>query len=145
MVRFTVISVALYVVGHVTSWDYVSCLAIPLLWGVAASFSVAVVLDGTVYARMRRRNGWRVTTFVVGNAVLHFLPLAYPPATTRSITWWDGLRSSVTHLTWAWLESGGTFVLDDVYVPMAPWMWRACLGVAVVVQCVVVPAWVVCV
>ena len=140
MVSFTIISVTLYTIAHAATWDYLSSLVIPTIWGVATSFTTALLLDSTVYARMRRHRGWSMTTFVVGNIVLHFFPLVFPPLLeTRKITMWDGTRAAVMHITWAYSESHGTFVLDDVYVPMKPWMWYTCLGISTVTEVVLVP------
>ena len=139
MVEFTNISVVLYLLAHVTTWDYVSSLAIPTTWGVATSFSVAFVLDPTVYVRMRRRRGWSLTTFVLGNLLLHFVPLVYPPPLSRPLTWWDGMRSAVMHLSWALTESNGSLVLDDIYVSLSPLFWGVCFITSTITEVVLVP------
>ena len=139
MVSFTSISVLIYLLAHLTAFDFVSSLAIPTTWGVATSFSVAIFLDTTVYVRMRHRRGWSLTTFVLGNLLLHFLPLFYPPPLSRSLTWRDGARASVVHISWALVESKGSFVLDDIYVPLRPCFWYICFVVSTLTELILVP------
>lgn len=139
MVSFTTISVLLYLIAHVTAWDYISSLVIPTTWGVATSFSVAFVLDPTVYVRMRCRRGWSLTTFVLGNLLLHFVPLVFPPPLSRTLTWWDGMRSAVMHLSWALIESNGSLILDDTYVHIRSVFWGVCFITSTITEVILVP------
>lgn len=140
-VTFTSVTFFLYTFAHIIQWEEVSAVCIPLLWGVIVSFGLARVLDSTVYARMRKHRGWSLVTFHAGNVILHYLPLAFPPLLTRRLTHRDGLCAAVLQLTWAVVVSdGGLFVLDSVYVPMRPWMWKTCLMASTLTEILIVPA-----
>ena len=142
MVSITTLSLVLFTIAHVTQWEYLCALVVPLMWGVTLSFSSAILFDKTAYARIRRHRGWNMSTFVAGNVCLHFVPLMFPPPLERCITWWDGTYAATLHLTWGLYESGGTLVLDHVYVPMQPWMWRMGFVVSTVTDVILVPlAW----
>ena len=140
-VTFTSVTLFLYTIAHIVPWEEASAVCIPLLWGVVVSFGLAGVLDSTVYVRMRKDRGWSLATFHSGNVILHYLQLAVPPPLTRRLTHWDGFCAAVLQLTWAAIVSdGGLFVLDSVYVPMRPWMWRTCLLASTLTEILIVPA-----
>ena len=61
-VSFTTISVILYTIAHAATWDYLSSLVIPTIWGVATSFTTAFLLDSTVISSVPRRERVRMDT-----------------------------------------------------------------------------------
>lgn len=140
-VTFTSVALLLFFCSHLFAWERGSAVCIPVLWGVVASFSTAPLLDPTVYERMRRRQGWTVVEFHVGNLVIHILPLVWTPPLSRPIGFSDGVAAAVLHLLWgvAASDAGRVLVLDEVYVPLDPWMWRSCFVVSTITEAVLVP------
>lgn len=113
----TALGLALGLQSH--TWAVAACL----LWGVAASFCCAPLLDATVYPRMRARRGWSWSLFHAGNVALHIAPLAltvaHPPTRATPV---HGLAAAAVHTAWGRCVGGSHLCLDDVYVSMYTWM-----------------------
>ena len=133
MCTFTSICFSLFVISHFMNSRFLGTICKPLLWGTAISFSLAYILDNSVYERIRKRRGWSMTTFILGNCILHFLPLFFPPPILHNPTWY-GLYSVFIHLTWGLIKTNGTLVLDECYVPMKPGEWIICFTIATFVE-----------
>ena len=133
MVSFTTFALLLYACAHALASHTLGSVAVPTLWGVATSFSVAPLLDPDCYERIRRRRGWSVPTFWVGNLALHFVPLCFPPPLhPAGIEWHHGAAATALHVGWWILESNGTFLLDATYVSATPCTWYTATEVLLV-------------
>lgn len=149
MVRFTVVALAMTTAGWILGPDsHVWAVATCLLVGTALSFSVVPLLDASAYGRMAERNGWTMWEFHVGNAVLHYLPLAAVwyvswPAQSDDVydnakrgqgsgegRWQHGVAAAAVHFVWAMWHSRGTMCLDAMYVPLEPRHWAVLWAVA---------------
>lgn len=137
---FTHITLALALWGLWRGVDsHAWAVAVCLLWGSLLSFTAAPLVDPTVYARMRRKNGWSTLVFHAGNLVLHVAPLgvtfSWPPT---DMTLAHGVVAVLTHAAWGVWAGGATLCLDDVYVPLHDWRvpwgvaWASEIGAAVV-------------
>lgn len=127
--QFTAVAWTVLVLGWAAA-PSLGGLAKPLFWGSTVSFTLAPAFDATAYERMRRRRGWGVVTFWAGNLALHFAPLWALASTPTTV--WDGVCAAALHVAWATWETGGTFRLDDCYVPLPRRVWVWLLASAVV-------------
>ena len=109
-----------------------------LIWGVLVAFTAARIIDDTVYKRMQVKNAWSILKFHVGNVVLHIVPAAltfyYPPV---GICFAHGVVAALLHVAWTFVVSGGTMVLDTMYVPLPRRLWLQLLAVAVFAELMV--------
>ena len=133
MCPLTNISFFLYIVAYTTKSRVVGSLAKPLLWGVAIPFTLVYFLDNTSYQRMREKRGWNILTFWSGNLLLHYVPLVLPPPTFDKNPWY-GLYAAMIHLTWAVIETNGTFILDDCYISLSKWIWYTCFIISFLIE-----------
>jgi len=138
MVSYTTISLTLYAIAHATRSAVVSAIAIPTLWGVLTSFSCAVLIDPTAYARLRRKRGWSTLTFWSGYVVLHVLPVCLPPP-CATVEWHHGALAAALHVAWWVAVTRGTMDLGEIYVAAPPRLWYACLATVVLTDAVVIP------
>ena len=58
------------------------------LWGSAASFHAAPLVEPTVFRRMAEKNRWTMTQFHVGNLVVHVLPVVGAAGLARDGAGW---------------------------------------------------------
>lgn len=121
-----------------TNWAYAAGCAYAVF--VFVSFqTTALLLDRTAPARMRRKFGWSRLTFLLGDAVLHGLPLlvaiARPPtfANTETLL----LSTAGGFLTWAMYSAdrGTLLCFNDMYVPLRHRHWHAAEFVAAAATC----------
>lgn len=117
------------IAGHASHiWAVSSCL----LWGTAAAFHVAPLLDNTVYHRMREKCNWSMAEFHAGNLLLHVFPLGivlWYPAT--GMRWIHGLSACLIHI--AWTVSANAHV-DQIYVPLPAHHWRILFAIGWMVE-----------
>lgn len=87
---------------------------------VNVSFHSCVLMDPTCFARMRTKERWCLTTFHVGNLVLHLLPSVY---FWSSYGVYVASQATATFVAWALWTSKGTFCYDANYVQMPRKVW----------------------
>lgn len=119
---FTNVSVATFVAGlWAGKASLLYAIGAQFVVFSCASFHVAALMDPTCFSRMRRRRGYSFAYFHFGNIILHVIPALYtlhaPPTTHR--VWACMILACLLHEAWAMIVTGGTFNLDDVYVPMS--------------------------
>lgn len=113
------------------TWSVGCCWA----YGVLASFCAARLLDPLCYVRISQKNGWSMSLFYVGHALLHVLPcclvVVRPPASSRA---WHGVLAGTLHLTWTFTTEDGGIYLDRTYVSFPTSTWNAIWAVVLVVE-----------
>eukprot|EP00931_Biecheleriopsis_adriatica_P036006 TRINITY_DN20763_c0_g2_i1.p1 TRINITY_DN20763_c0_g2~~TRINITY_DN20763_c0_g2_i1.p1 ORF type:complete len:270 (+),score=43.37 TRINITY_DN20763_c0_g2_i1:18-827(+) len=111
--------------------DHIYSIFSALAWGVLASFHAVLLFDPGAHRRLAAHVGMNIAPFSLGNLVTHGLPCAatmyWQPAQHE---WWHGAASCACIITWGWLWTGGSFILDEIYVPAPKSAWRAMWVVA---------------
>jgi hypothetical protein len=118
--RFTPIALIVVSLGRACTLAHVYAVGYCMLWGVAASFALAYLLDRTAYARLAARQRMSLPVFHVGNALVHAVPLVLAP---RPAERGHGALAAAAHVGWGRCVSPA-LCLDEVYVPMERWQWR---------------------
>ena len=110
-------------------------------WSSIVVFNAVLCLDSSAHRRLAAHVGLPFAAFSVGNLIVHGLPCLIaafsPPA---RLMWWHGVMCVVVHLIWGWCWTGGTFLLDNVYAPLAPAVWRGMWAFALVFE-LLLPCW----
>lgn len=136
MLTSTELSWWLLLLGHLPS-QWLVRVAVCYMWGNLVSFSCAPLFDRTAYARLRMRHRWTMLEFWSGHVLLHVVPLYY--LRWSKFEWYDGVVAALVHLLWTQRVR-----LDDVYVPVAPTVWRSLTCIAFVTEVLVPPLYDMC-
>ena len=139
---FTFIALALALTGLWCGPDsHTWAVAVCTLWGALLSFSVAPLVDSTVYERMRRKHDWSLAVFHGGNLALHVTPVILTLyVIPMNMALLHGVVAAGLHAAWGVYVGGPTLRLDDVYVPLCDWSvpwttaWVGELGTSLILQ-----------
>jgi hypothetical protein len=107
-------------------------------WGVILSFHATLLADSGSHRRLAEHCGFPLPLFSALNLLVHGMPcvvgLLWPPLRMH---WWHGAASVAVHLSWGLVYTGGTFMLDEIYVPLRPAVWRFLWAVSITVELLV--------
>ena len=123
--HFTRLVLLLWAFGTYVSSDDVLAVWYACACGVHASFSMAPVLDASVYARMREKMRWSEVEFYVGHLILHVLPLMCALLFYERPQLQHGIVSAALHGFW--------FLCTDMnkeYVDMKKEEWQTLMLIA---------------
>ena len=91
--------------------------------GVAVSFTLAPLLDHTVFDRQREKLGVTYFEFHSGNVLLHFMPLWLFPC-EDPVSPYAVLLALLWHTGWGTAASGGTLCCDAHYAALSRRNWH---------------------
>lgn len=97
--------------------------------GALLSFSVAPLLDASVYSRMRFAHSWSLLVFYCGHYLLHIAPVLMLARHIDAVHPVHGLLASCLHVCWF-----NSIDANSVYVPMLRQEWRILMLVSVVTE-----------
>jgi hypothetical protein len=109
-------------------------------WSSLVTFHAVLFLDPSAHCRLAAHVGLPLKFFTLGNLLVHGFPCAVAVASpAERLTWSHGVICAAVHVLWGWYWTGGTFLLDRVYAPLPPAVWRGMWVFAVLLELLLLP------
>ena len=140
---FTRVTIFFYLASatHRQAFEDVYAAATVAVWSSLVVFNAVLLFDSSAHHRLAAHVGLPFVPFSVMNLIVHGLPCVlaalFPPA---RLSLFHGVMCVAVHLIWGWCWTGGTFLLDNVYAPLAPDVWRGMWAFALAFE-LLLPCW----
>lgn len=123
--QFSRLLVLFFVYGYCTRSPDILSVWYACTCGSYFSFTVAPLLDASVYKRMRKKNHWSLATFYAGHAAMHIAPMVFAFVTFARPELKHGLVACAVHLLWFCMND-----VDELYVPLPRRDWHTLMLLA---------------
>ena len=123
---FTDFNVTLFVLchyrpyNHLINYDFLYSISFCLNYLIFVTFNGVYFIDNTSFTRFAQKKEITLTTFHIGNIIIHNLPFLYVNIyLPKNVNFIHSFISCFTNMSWCYFATNRTFDLGYVYIKLA--------------------------